>query len=94
MHKVYPELKKLNTDAFSFDAMVNIRKLKEHMDKTILMGNISSFTLEYGNKDKIRALTLKTITDGIDIISPACGLGTQSPLKNIQTILKTVKGEC
>lgn len=93
MHRVYLELKQLKADAFSFDAMVNVKELKRHMDKTILMGNVSSFALEYGNEDKIKALTLKAIADGVDIISPACGLGTQSSLKNIQTILKTVKGE-
>lgn len=94
MHNVYSELKQLKADAFSFDAMVNIKELKKHMGDRILMGNVSSFVLEYGSQDKIKSLTLKAMEDGVDIISPACGLGTQSPLRNIQTILKTVKGEC
>jgi len=31
------------------------------------------------------------VQSGSDIISPACGLGTKSPLANIQAILKTLK---
>ena len=33
------------------------------------------------------------IKSGSDIISPACGLGTKSPIANIQSILKAVKQE-
>ncbi len=93
MHKVYSGIKKLNTDAFSFDAMVSIKELKEHMEGKVLMGNVSSFAIETANEDKINAMTQNAINSGIDILSPACGLGTQSSMKNIQVILKTVKGE-
>lgn len=93
MHSVYPQLKKLHADAFSFDAIVNIKEVREHMGERILMGNISSFTLETANEDKISTMTKNAISSGIDIVSPACGLGTQSPMKNIQAMLKTVKGK-
>lgn len=93
MHRVYSGIKKLNTDAFSFDAMVSIKELKEHMVGKVLMGNVSSFAIETANEDKINAMTKNAINSGIDILSPACGLGTQSSMKNIQVMLKTVKGE-
>lgn len=93
MHSVYPQLKELKADAFSFDAIVNIKEVREHMDGKILMGNVSSFALETANEDKISTMTKNVINNGIDIVSPACGLGTQSSMKNIQAMLKTVKGE-
>jgi MtaA/CmuA family methyltransferase len=93
MHSVYPQLKELKADAFSFDAVVRIKDIREHMQEKILMGNVSSFALETANGDKIRAMTKNVINNGIDIVSPACGLGTQAPMKNIQAMLKTVKGE-
>lgn len=92
MHSVYSQLKELNADAFSFDAIVNIKEVREHMDGKVLMGNISSFALETANEDKINTMTKNAINSGIDIVSPACGLGTQSSMKNIQAMLKTVKG--
>lgn len=93
MHSVYSQLSKLKADAFSFDAIVNIKEVREHMDERILMGNVSSFALETANEDKISTMTKIAINNGIDIVSPACGLGTQSSMKNIQAMLKTVKGE-
>ena len=57
--------------------------------------------IHFSNNFKIRhfifirvcSLTNKCIKDGSNIISPACGLGTKSPLKNIQSILNTLKQE-
>lgn len=93
MHSVYSELKNLKADVFSFDAVVNIKELKEHIEGKILMGNISSLALATATEDKIKTMTQNAINGGIDILSPACGLGTQSSMKNIQVMLKTVKGE-
>lgn len=93
MHSVYSKLNMLNADVYSFDAIVNIQEVREHLEEKILMGNISSFALETANEDKIRIMTKKAIESGINILSPACGLGTQSSMKNIQAMLKTAKGQ-
>ena len=50
------------------------------------MGNVSTWTLEFGNPEKVEQLAVKCWRDGSGIISPACGLGTKSPLTNIQAI--------
>lgn len=93
MRSVYSQINELKADAFSFDAVVNIKEIRKHMEDKILMGNISSFALQSANEEKIKKMTENAINSGINIVSPACGLGTQSPMKNIQAILKTVKGE-
>ena len=43
-------------------------------------------TLEFGQPEKVEQLAVKCWRDGSNIISPACGLGTKSPLTNIQAI--------
>ncbi len=93
MHRVYNELNKIKADALSFDAVVSIKEVKKQMPGRIIMGNLSTYSLEFSDKDKIERLTKNVLNTGVDIISPACGLGTQSSLKNIQTMLATVKGE-
>lgn len=92
MNKVYQELQKINADAFSFDAVVSIKEAKQQMLQKIIMGNVSSFGLQFSDTNKVRSLTQKAIKDGADIIAPACGLGTQTSLANIQAMLATVKG--
>lgn len=91
MHRVYRELNKIKADALSFDAVVSIKEVKKQMPGRIIMGNLSTYTLEFSDKDKIKRLTKNVLNTGVNIFSPACGLGTQSSLENIQTMLATVK---
>ncbi|OLS02193.1 MtaA/CmuA family methyltransferase [Tissierella creatinophila] len=93
MHRVYPELNKIKADALSFDAIVSIKEVKEQMPDRIIMGNLSTYALEFSNKEKIKTMTKSVLNSGVNIISPACGLGTQSSLENIQAMLAAVKEE-
>lgn len=47
------------------------------------MGNLSTYLLEFGEAEKVARQTEKLKLDGIDIIAPACGLSTSTPLINI-----------
>ncbi|TJX13734.1 MtaA/CmuA family methyltransferase [Tissierella creatinini] len=94
MHSVYEELKHLKADAFSFDAIVGIKDVREHLGQDkILMGNVSSFALETSNPQKIQTMAQSAINNGVNILSPACGLGTQSSMDNIKALLETVKNQ-
>ena len=91
MHKVYQELNKIRADAHSFDSIVSIKESKKVMPGKIMIGNVSTYALEFADADQIRVMTQKVMDDGSDIIAPACGLGTKSSLKNIQAMLQIVQ---
>lgn len=91
MHKVYDELNKIRADAHSFDSIVSIKESKKVMPGKIMIGNVSTYALEFAEADRIRVLTQKVMEAGSDIIAPACGLGTKSSLKNIQAMLHIVQ---
>lgn len=93
MHKVYEQLNKLRADAHSFDSIVSIKESKKMLPGKIIMGNVSTFALEFADADRIRVMTQKVMADGSDIIAPACGLGTKSSLENIQAMLSAVQGK-
>jgi len=92
MRKVFPQLKKIHANAFSFDAVVNMKEAKRALSPTPIMGNVSTFGLELKNEEKAGALTRAAIKNS-DIIAPACGLGMTTKIENIQAILNTVKQE-
>lgn len=79
--------------AFSTDAMVNLKGLKAEFPQLTTMGNISTYLLEFGTPEQVYQQAGRLIRDGIDIISPACGLSTSTSLKNITALTKAVK-EC
>ncbi|MCX7923560.1 MAG: methylcobamide--CoM methyltransferase [Clostridia bacterium] len=91
MNSVKHLVPQIKSNALSTDALVNLRLLKEEFPQITTMGNLSTFLLEFGTPDKVAGQTERLIRDGIDIISPACGLSTSSSLDNITAMTSTVK---
>ncbi|MDD4571972.1 MAG: MtaA/CmuA family methyltransferase [Clostridia bacterium] len=91
LRSVYELLPQLNCDIFSFDAMVPIAEIKKHISEKAVMGNISTHALSVMPPAKIATLTENCLKNRVDILAPACGLSTKTPLLNIQTMLKTLK---
>ena len=91
MKAVKPWIVQLHGDAISTDAMVNLQSLKAEYPQLVTMGNLSTFLLELGTVDKVAEQTERLVNQGIDIISPACGLSTSTPLEKIRTMTDTVR---
>lgn len=93
MKSVYEKINKVKSDVLSFDSIVPMKEARKNLKDRVLMGNISTYALEFSTPDKVSSLTKNCVESGANILSPACGLGTKSPLVNIQAILKTLKEE-
>lgn len=78
-------------DAISTDAIVNLKELKEQFPGIITMGNVSTYLLQNGDAKRIANKVTKLARDGVDIISPACGLSTSTSLENIRSLTRTAK---
>lgn len=90
MKSVLDIVEKINADAYSFDAIVNLKNAKKHIHKP-LMGNVSTYLIENQRPEQISKVAQNRVKDGVDIIAPACGLGMGSPLENVKAILKGVE---
>ncbi|XCP86691.1 methylcobamide:CoM methyltransferase MtbA [Roseburia hominis] len=93
MSPVYAEVGEMHSSALSFDSIVPMKEAREHLESRVLMGNVSTYALEFGDPDRVKALTNHCVKSGSDIISPACGLGMKSPIGNVQAILEALKEE-
>lgn len=91
MSSVRHLIPQIRANAISTDALVDLRQLKEDFPVLTTMGNVSTYLLEYGPAEKIADRAKTLVEDGIDIISPACGLSTSTQLKNIQAMTSAVK---
>jgi [methyl-Co(III) methanol-specific corrinoid protein]:coenzyme M methyltransferase len=91
MKAVKKPLADLRGEALSVDAMVNLRDLKNEVGIKTTMGNLSTYTLEFGNPEKVAAATEVLLRQNIDILAPACGLSTSTPLANIRAFTDTIK---
>jgi MtaA/CmuA family methyltransferase len=81
----------LKADAISTDAVVNLKGLKDEFPDITTMGNVSTYLLEFGEPERVAKKTRQLVLDGVNIISPACGLSTSTSLDRIRAITDTVK---
>jgi [methyl-Co(III) methanol-specific corrinoid protein]:coenzyme M methyltransferase len=91
MNAVKQSVVDIRSNAISTDAMVSLRLLKEEYPQLTTMGNLSTYLLEFGDVQKVSQQTGKLVEDGINIIAPACGLSTSTPLNNIMSMTQVVK---
>jgi [methyl-Co(III) methanol-specific corrinoid protein]:coenzyme M methyltransferase len=89
LKSVYHILPELKCDVFSVDSMVGLEEIKEYLPDKAIMGNINTHALATMPPEKIAKLTKYAISRGADIVAPACGLSTTTPLLNVQTMVKT-----
>jgi [methyl-Co(III) methanol-specific corrinoid protein]:coenzyme M methyltransferase len=81
----------IRSNAISTDALVNLKQLKEDFPSLTTMGNVSTYLLEFGPAEKVAERAKILVSEGIDIISPACGLSTSTKLSHIQALTGEVK---
>lgn len=93
MQPVLKEFDLVKADALSVDAFVPISLIKEALPHRKIMGNVSTYSLEFMQPDKIKSLTRNAIEKGTDIVAPACGIGMKTPIENIKAILEEAKIE-
>lgn len=91
MKNVFGELRAVEANAFSFDAMVNLREARKQLAPRKVMGNVSSFGLVFASGERAEAMARAAINMGSDILAPACGLGTQSDIRSVQGLLRAAR---
>jgi [methyl-Co(III) methanol-specific corrinoid protein]:coenzyme M methyltransferase len=91
LKSIYEELNSLNSDAISFDSITSVREVCENVHNKAIMGNVSTFTLENGTIQNIKDLALNCVSTGVDILSPACGIGPKTAFSHIKAMIETVK---
>jgi [methyl-Co(III) methanol-specific corrinoid protein]:coenzyme M methyltransferase len=89
--RVKEHLYKLESDALSVDAMVNLALIKKENPSVTTMGNLSTYLLESGDAARIQRTAGILLDREIYIIAPACGLSTSSPLENIRAFTGAIK---
>ena len=91
LKSIYKELNSLHSDVISFDSITSVKQVIENVSNKVIMGNISTFALENSNVENLKVMCNSCLKNGVDIISPACGIGVKTKLDNIQVLLKCAK---
>ena len=63
----------------------------ENVPGKVIMGNVSTFAIENGTKESLKNISNSCLKSGVDILSPACGIGVRSKLDNIKVLVECAK---
>jgi [methyl-Co(III) methanol-specific corrinoid protein]:coenzyme M methyltransferase len=82
-------LEQLTAESVSVDAVVGIPLLKALASGKVTMGNISTYLLELGDPEKLARVSEQCLSQGVDILAPACGISPRTPINNILAVSET-----
>ena len=70
---------------------MNIKQLRQALPHKVIMGNVSTFALAGGQKEVIQNLCRTCLDQGVQILAPACGLGTTTEVGSIRLLMEAAK---
>ncbi|WP_350342314.1 MtaA/CmuA family methyltransferase [Proteinivorax tanatarense] len=91
LSSVFKELDNLSCNSISFDSITSVEKVTQNVKDKAIMGNLSTYAIEYSEPRHLQSLVKRCLKDGVDIVSPACGVGPKSKLENLKAIVQAVK---
>lgn len=77
----------------SVDSTVAISALRRLASEHLTMGNVSTYLLEFGTPRKLFDVGRRRVAAGVDVLSPACGIGARTPVANIRALARSVHAE-
>jgi uroporphyrinogen decarboxylase len=99
--KIWPyiaDMSKIGVGGFSMDNIENLRKCKETLGgKMKIMGNVDPSNVMYaGTEKEVKNAVINCVLEGYDspkgyVIMSGCSLPVETPLKNIQAMMDTVR---
>lgn len=90
MKPVIGSIENIHCDAFSMDAMTPVEKVAAAAPSKAVMGNVSTFALSSGDTARVESITNSALKHGVNIVAPACGIATVTPLVNLHAMKQTV----
>jgi len=81
-------------EAYSFEGpYTSVREARSKIrQKTLLVGNIATFdTLLFGTPEEVYEESINALEEGIDILSPGCGVPIQTPIQNLKTMVRAAE---
>lgn len=91
LDRVLDEVAEIDCDAFSFDATIAVRRVRERMPGRVLMGNVSTFALKDAQPRKVASMANVALRSGVDIVAPACGISMSTPTENLRAMTDAVR---
>ena len=92
MAPVYEALPDLHCDVFSFESKIGVNAIKPYLEGKVIMGNVSTHAIGTAPPERVERLSNNAIKNGVDILAPACGIPSTTPMENVRAMVMAAKG--
>ncbi len=86
------EMARTEANALSIDPKAETHLMRRKVgDQMLLIGGVHTTSLIDSNPQEIKAICLKALNDGIDILAPGCAIPPDSPLENLEAMVQAAE---
>lgn len=86
------EMVRTEASALSIDPKAETYLMRTKVGKqTALIGGVDTTSLIFSNPQEIKAISLKALNDGIDILAPGCAIPPNTPLENLKAMVQAAE---
>jgi [methyl-Co(III) methanol-specific corrinoid protein]:coenzyme M methyltransferase len=86
------EMARTEASALSIDPKAETYLMRTKVGKqTALIGGVDTTSLIFSNPQEIKAISLKALNDGIDILAPGCAIPPNTPLENLKAMVQAAE---
>lgn len=83
-------LSDVSAAAIGIDSVADVKTVKSLARCKAIMGNVDVELLEHGEANAVFRAGMQSLIDGVDIVSPACGIGLKTPIANARSLIRAV----
>ncbi len=88
---ILPDMVETGFDGFSIENAAKAAELRPKIGDARILGSVPSNILAFGSPEDVMAESEKSISAGVALLEPACGISPQTPMENIITMVKAAK---
>ena len=91
LQPIYRFIESIESDVISVDSVVPLTQLREHSGGKAIMGNVSTVALAGSSETVVRSNARHCLENRVNILAPACGLGTSTSISNLSVLMESSK---
>ncbi|NMC27496.1 MAG: methylcobamide--CoM methyltransferase [Syntrophomonadaceae bacterium] len=91
LDSLFAVLAETHVTALSIDSSTSARAISEALEDKIIVGNVSTHLLEKGTPEQVKKAAWASLSQGVKVLAPACGLSMSTPLINLQAMASVVR---
>ena len=91
LNSIFAQVQQLHSPGISIDSATSVAAIRAAVPGKVIVGNISTQLLQNGNTERVKKAAFHSLSQGVTVLAPACGISMSTPLPNLQAMAEAVR---